>query len=100
VTISKFQRKIEAIYFEKDSARGLDGTFRWFVEEVGELARAVRKGDPAHLRDEFADCLAWLNTLASICGVELEEAARKYEVGCPKCGRTPCECAGDTAGGR
>jgi NTP pyrophosphatase (non-canonical NTP hydrolase) len=98
--IRDFQRQIEAIYFEKDSARGLDGTFRWFIEEVGELARAIRTvhpepsrtGDPARLREEFADCLAWLSTMASICGVELEEAVRKYADGCPKCKGAPCSC--------
>ncbi len=92
MTMQEFQRQIEAIYFEKDSARGLDGTFRWFIEEVGELARAMRTRDATQLREEFADCLAWLNTLASICGIELEEAAGKYAGGCPKCGKTPCGC--------
>ncbi len=92
MTIEGFQTQIEAIYFEKDSARGLDGTFRWFVEEVGELARAIRRADNIQLTEEFADCLAWLNTLASICGVRLEQAAQKYEQGCPKCGVTPCGC--------
>jgi NTP pyrophosphatase (non-canonical NTP hydrolase) len=92
MTISEFQRQIEAIYFEKDSARGVEGDFRWFVEEVGELARALRSGDPAKLQEEFADCLAWLSTLASITGIELEDALRKYEHGCPKCGGTPCGC--------
>jgi NTP pyrophosphatase (non-canonical NTP hydrolase) len=92
MTIHEFQRQIEAIYFEKDSARGLDGTFRWFIEEVGELARAIRTNDPARLREELADCFAWLSTTASICGVELEEAVRKYAQGCPKCKGTPCRC--------
>jgi len=92
VTIHDFQRQIEAIYFGKDSARGLDGTFRWFIEEVGELARAIRTSDPGRLREEFADCLAWLSTMASICGVELEGAVRKYEAGCPKCKGRPCRC--------
>ena len=87
-----FQQLIERIYLEKDSARGLESTFRWFVEEVGELARAMRSGDHAGLREEFADCLAWLSTMASICRVDLEEAAAKYANGCPKCGMTPCGC--------
>ena len=91
--IRDFQRSIERIYFEKDSARGIEGTFRWFVEEVGELARAVRHGDPDRLSDEFADVLAWLSTMASICQVDLEKASRKYARGCPKCGRTPCACS-------
>jgi NTP pyrophosphatase (non-canonical NTP hydrolase) len=90
--ISEFQRSIERIYLEKDSTRGVEGSFRWFVEEVGELARAIREGDQRQLGEEFADVLAWLNTLASICGVELQEAVLKYGKGCPKCRETPCGC--------
>ncbi len=92
MTIHAFQAQIAAIYFEKDRRRGLDADFRWFVEEVGELAQALRGDDPAHLAAEFADALAWLATLASLTGVSLEEAARKYEAGCPKCRQTPCAC--------
>ena len=90
--IEEFQRLIERIYYAKDSARGLDGSFRWFVEEVGELARAMRDGKGQELSDEFADVFAWLSTMASICGVELEGAVQKYAAGCPKCGGTPCGC--------
>lgn len=94
--ISEFQRLIEGIYFERDSARGRDGTFVWFVEEVGELARALARPAPdgvKNLREEFADVLAWLSTLASIAGVDLESAAaEKYQGGCPKCRSTPCAC--------
>jgi NTP pyrophosphatase (non-canonical NTP hydrolase) len=94
--ISEFQKLIEEIYLARDSARGRDRNFVWFVEEVGELARALtrpkdRSGQ--NLREEFADVLAWLATLASIEGISLEEAAReKYGRGCPKCGATPCRC--------
>ena len=73
--ISELQRRIEAIYGERDRRRGLYETFAWLVEEVGELARALHAGDPANLREEFADVLAWLATLASLAGVELAEAA-------------------------
>ena len=92
--IGEFQRTIEAIYFERDSARGLAGTHMWFCEEVGELTRALRRGERKALESEFADVLAWLATLASIAGVDLEAAARgKYEGGCPRCSATPCACA-------
>jgi NTP pyrophosphatase (non-canonical NTP hydrolase) len=90
--IAEFQSLIEGIYLEKDSARGIDGNFRWFMEEVGELARAIREGNPAHLSEEFADVMAWLATMASICGVDLTNAVSKYAAGCPKCGGTPCGC--------
>ncbi|MFO7899568.1 MAG: MazG nucleotide pyrophosphohydrolase domain-containing protein [Planctomycetota bacterium] len=92
--LAEFQRQIERIYFERDRARGVGGTFLWFVEEVGELATALRRpGEHAELAEEFADVLAWLSTLASISGVELEEAVRKYADGCPGCHHTPCTCS-------
>jgi len=91
--ICGFQKLIEDIYREKDGARGVDGSFRWFVEEVGELAKALRRGDPANLHEEFADCQAWLSTLASLQGVDLEGAAMaRYGAGCPHCHRIPCGC--------
>jgi NTP pyrophosphatase (non-canonical NTP hydrolase) len=91
--IGDFQRRIEEIYFERDSARGLAGTHMWFCEEVGELTRALRRGRTEELEGEFADVLAWLATLASIAGIDLERAAgRKYAQGCPRCGAAPCAC--------
>ena len=91
--IEEFQRLIEEIYYEKDSARGLAGTHMWFCEEVGELTRALRRGSTEELEGEFADVLAWLSTLASIAGVDLEAAAaKKYAGGCPRCAATPCTC--------
>lgn len=92
--ITEFQKLIERIYFERDSARGLAGTHMWFCEEVGELTRALRRGQTEELEGEFADVLAWLATLASIAGIDLEAAAaKKYARGCPRCESVPCACA-------
>lgn len=91
--ISEFQQLIHDQYFDKDNGRGSDATFVWFIEEVGELARAMKGQDPANLREEFADVLAWLVSLASIHGVDIEAAAKeKYGQGCPRCLKTPCAC--------
>ena len=88
-----FQALIERIYFERDAARGIPGTLLWFVEEVGELVRAVRREQRENLEEEFADVYAWLATLASLHGVDLEALGRKkYGAGCPKCGAVPCAC--------
>jgi NTP pyrophosphatase (non-canonical NTP hydrolase) len=87
-----FQRSMRATYFERDAARGADATFRWMVEEVGELARAMRRGDSGNLRDEFGDVLAWIASLANLVGVDLDQAIGRYANGCPKCGRSPCAC--------
>jgi len=90
--IGEFQRLIEETYLERDSARGMGGTFMWFVEEVGELATALREGGKPEQLGEFADVFAWLVTLASMTGVDMEEAIRKYANGCPACQAKPCTC--------
>jgi len=90
--ISEFQRLIERQYFERDSRRGLGGTFMWFMEEVGELSTALRSGGKDELKNEFADVFAWLCTLASLSGVEMDEVVRKYAQGCPCCKAAPCRC--------
>jgi len=93
MTVREFQQLIERIYFAKDNGRGAEATFMWLVEEIGELSRALRRKSKAELEGEFADCAAWLSTLASIAGVDLEAAVQdKYGQGCPKCGGTPCQC--------
>lgn len=95
LTVRGFQEAIERTYGAKDRGRGLAGTFMWFAEEVGELARALKRRTPDrdNLHEEFADVFAWLATLASIADVDLAEAAtRKYGKGCPRCDRSPCAC--------
>lgn len=91
--MATFQELIETIYFERDRDRGVPGTTLWFVEEVGELVRAIRRREPDNLVEEFADVYAWLATLASLHGLSLEEVGReKYAHGCPKCRTSPCAC--------
>ena len=81
------------MYLEKDLARGVDGTFMWLMEEVGELAAALRDGTAEEKSGEFADVLAWLATIANVAGVDLSDAVRKkYGEGCPGCGNLVCTC--------
>ena len=93
MTIEELQRRIEETYFERDAARGLGGTFMWFMEEVGELATALREGDAAAMEEEFADVMAWLCTLASLSRVRMQDAVKKYADGCPRCRTIPCCCS-------
>jgi NTP pyrophosphatase (non-canonical NTP hydrolase) len=90
--ISELQDVLRRTYLERDARRGPDATFRWLAEEVGELARELRKQDRENLEHEFGDVLAWLTSLASLTGVELSDAAERYANGCPKCGEIPCAC--------
>jgi NTP pyrophosphatase (non-canonical NTP hydrolase) len=91
--IAEFQELVRRIFHERDRVRGLDKNMLWLVEEVGELAEGVRKGDRREIEEEMADVLAWLTTIASLSGLDLERAAlAKYGKGCPRCGAIPCGC--------
>ena len=94
MTLPELQKLIRDTYGAKDARRGAEGTFMWFMQEVGELATAIRSGSALEKSQEFADVLAWLATLANIAEVDLDAAiAAKYGAGCPGCGQSPCECA-------
>lgn len=90
--LSTLQATIRATYGTRDAERGLARTHAWFVEECGELARALFRQDQQRQTEEFADVLAWLATLADMAGIDLAEAAERYRDGCPKCGEIPCTC--------
>jgi NTP pyrophosphatase (non-canonical NTP hydrolase) len=93
MTLTELQDLIRDIYGAKDARRGIEGTFMWMMEEVGELSTALRSGKRQEQNEEFADVLAWLVTLANVAGVDLEAAIRaKYGRGCPGCGKSPCAC--------
>lgn len=105
VSITQFQRLIRDMYYEKDLARGVPGTFMWFMEEVGELSSALREFESApagsedqlkcreSLAAEFADVLAWMATIANVVEVDLNAAiSEKYGSGCPGCRQFLCVC--------
>jgi NTP pyrophosphatase (non-canonical NTP hydrolase) len=92
VDLTDFQQLMADTYGERDRARGLSTSVAWLAEELGELSQAIRKGDRAAQLHELGDVLAWLASLADQLGLSLDEAAARYAMGCPRCGRSPCSC--------
>lgn len=93
ITLRELQELISTMYSQKDDARGIDGTFMWLMEEVGELASALREGNPRETAAEFADVLAWLATIANVAEIDLTQAVHdKYGEGCPGCQQMVCVC--------
>jgi NTP pyrophosphatase (non-canonical NTP hydrolase) len=91
--IHEFQEMMKRLYFERDSARGTQGTFSWFVDEITELGEELKGTDREATEKEFADVIAWLASLANIKGIDLEKATlNKYNNKCPKCLGSPCQC--------
>lgn len=95
MTLDELQQMIAQMYSRKDEARGVEGTFMWLMEEVGELAASLRDNSPKEeTAREFADVLAWLATIANVAGISLTEAVQlKYGNGCPGCSQMVCVCA-------
>ena len=91
--LAELQQLIDKMYSDKDRDRGTDATFLWLMEEIGELASALREGTPEEQAGEFADVIAWLVTLANVNNVDLTRALEaKYGSGCPGCGHMICGC--------
>lgn len=90
--LATFQRRIADTFAERDRARGMPAAVAWLCEEVGELARAVRKGTREQQLEELADVLAWTASIAEQLGLSLDDASARYANGCPKCNATPCGC--------
>ena len=90
--LTDLQATMARTYGERDTARGIPATVAWLAEEVGELARAARKGDRGEQLHELGDVLAWLASLANQLGLSLDEAVARYADACPKCARSPCAC--------
>ena len=76
--ISALQKIVRDRYFKTDNARGIYHTALWFHEEVGELSSAIASGDKQNAKEEFADVLMWLLTLANLMDVDMEEVVATY----------------------
>lgn len=76
--ISVLQQIVRERYFKTDNERGIYHTALWFHEEVGELSSAIASGDKQNAKEEFADVLMWLLTLANLMEVDMEEVVTDY----------------------
>ena len=76
--ISALQQLVKDRYFKTDSERGIYHTALWFHEEVGELSSAIANGDKENAKEEFADVLMWLLTLANLMEINMEDAIAAY----------------------
>ena len=90
---NKTLKELQKFYAEKAKERCFDketaqDTLLLMIEEVGELARAVRKQkgikidsktDVYAIEEELADILAYLLHLSNILGLDLEDSFWKKE---------------------
>jgi NTP pyrophosphatase (non-canonical NTP hydrolase) len=92
VDLDAFQDLMARTYGDRDRVRGTPAAIAWLAEEVGELAKAARKGTREEQLHELGDVLAWLTSIAVQLDLSLSDAANRYAGGCPRCGQVPCSC--------
>ena len=93
--ISDFQNLIKELYFKQDQNRGINASFIWLIEEIGEFARILRDKEInlINASEELADIIAWASSIANLLDVDLESAIlKKYPGICLKCKSNPCMC--------
>ena len=93
--ISDFQNLIKELYFKQDQNRGINASFIWLIEEIGEFARILRDKEInlINASEELADIIAWASSIANLLDVDLESAIlKKYPGICLKCKSNPCIC--------
>ncbi len=89
-TLPELQRYVDEICIERGWTKdSYAEKFLLFTEEVGELAKAIRKTQGLYqekarqkhveLEEEFADVLSYLLDLANCFQVDLEKAFREKE---------------------
>jgi len=77
-SLADLQERVR-VFYSKDRERGLFATFTWFVEEVGELAEALLKGDKSSVEEELADVIAWALSIANLVEIDAEKSfCKKY----------------------
>ena len=92
MNLDDLQRIMDETYGSRDRSRGVSATIAWLTEELGELARSIRKETSEAQLHELGDVLAWLASLANQLDLSLDMAVARYANGCPRCGSRPCEC--------
>ena len=76
--LAALQQLVKDRYYKTDSERGIFHTALWFHEEVGELSSAIASNDIENAKEEFADVLMWLLTLANLMNISMEDAVANY----------------------
>lgn len=70
------QRDLAARFAARDKKSGASFLALVLMEEVGELAEALRRGERAHAQQECADVAFMAFAIANVLDVDLEAAIR------------------------
>ena len=91
--IEEFQQQMKEVYLNRDRLKGVDAVFTRLMEEVSELALALKNEPVRQIANEIADVIAWTLSIANLYEIDAAKALNdKYGSGCSKCDTVPCSC--------
>lgn len=98
VTVYDWQRLFHKLYGKANADQTLEQIGYHLVEEVGEVARALRHGNKVNLREEMADVVAWSFAVVIKSGEMVGSELRldeilwdRYPNQCSYCASNPCQ---------
>lgn len=93
--LNEWQRTLYVIYGQGNNERSLDEIAFHLFEEIGEVAKALRKKDKKEIVEEVADSFAWLIAVVNRHDPEIridDMVYNRYSDKCPHCNMKPCRC--------
>jgi NTP pyrophosphatase (non-canonical NTP hydrolase) len=79
LTLPEMQQYVQEKLVARNLVSPLSNTVLHLMEEVGEVTRAMRRGDVGNLAEELADCLWFVISAANVAGIDLETAMVEKE---------------------
>ncbi len=96
-SIYKWQQMFNKIYGRSNTSQSVEQLGFHLMEEIGEVAKAMRLGNVPKLQDELADVFAWSAAIITRCQTITNETYRfdevvwaRYPYACPHCESNPC----------
>lgn len=95
-TVRGWQSRLETMFGRTNSGTHLVDIWLHLNEELGEMGRALRHKDRAHLEEESADSFAWFNGLCTKLNLDVDNLIwETYRWKCDKCDQRRCICPFD-----
>jgi len=76
--LSGLQQLVRQRFLAHDKEHSSERAFAFFIEEVGELARAISRRDRDNMEEEIGEVLMWLLSLANLHDIDIDRAVDRY----------------------